>query len=364
MWNGIESVDAAISGGVDAWDATPQCAGSCFGSIAVMMIWSGSTARPRRFGSSAHAINFCMLSILVAACAPSANTSVPSGTSAEPSLASVPVGMQLAYATFRGGTTQLEVATTTASTPIATGEDWEAASHPAWSASGDEVVFIANDGGEPTLRMVTVADGAVLDLANVPPSAGSPLPLPFGQLSWSPSSGLVAFSSALGGSTDVWVATTDGTGRTSPLIGGLGAKSSPAWSPDGMRLAFSCQATTGVGTDICVVNSAGRDLVRLTSDQGDNDAPAWSPDGLWIAYAARLDCSEPIGCLRSRISVIAAGGGDPQTLTNGGDDDGHPSWSPDGQTLAFSRNDEIWLMTGDGLNQARLGMGMWPTWRP
>jgi TolB protein len=313
---------------------------------------------------SACATQLCVLSACVSACAPSTGGPTIGRPPGDPPRASVPAGMQLAYAAFRTGTTELRIDTTAGSTPVEIGEDWEAESHPAWSASGDGLVFIADEHGEPKLKVVNLSSGTVSDLVRVPPRADSPLPLPFGQLSWSAASGLVAFTSALGGSADVWVATTDGSGRVSPLISGLGPKSSPAWSPDGSRLAFTCQGVTGNDRDICTVDAAGKDLLRLDTGPGDDDTPAWSPDGQWIAYASRPDCSDPIVCLGSSILIVPSRGGQPRRITEGVEDDRYPVWAPDGRTLAFTRNDEIWLMTTDGMQQARFTNGLWPTWRP
>jgi TolB protein len=43
-----------------------------------------------------------------------------------------------------------------------------------------------------------------------------------------------------------------------------------------------------------------------------------------------------------------------QRLTNGPAVDERPDWSPDGATIAFSRNSDIWTMDSDGLNEVQL----------
>ena len=53
-------------------------------------------------------------------------------------------------------------------------------------------------------------------------------------------------------------------------------------------------------------------------------APAWSPDGMRIAYHT------------GDILVVAGAGGTPVNLTKHAADDRHPTWSPDGGRIAFS----------------------------
>jgi TolB protein len=96
---------------------------------------------------------------------------------------------------------------------------------------------------------------------------------------WS-SRGLVAFQRGYSDTgSDIYVVRQDGSGlRRMTFRGG----ESPAWSPDGRRLAFSR------GFDeiqhIYVLDLRSRRLKRLTDLRGIE--PTWSPDGRWIAFSA------------------------------------------------------------------------------
>jgi TolB protein len=72
-------------------------------------------------------------------------------------------------------------------------------------------------------------------------------------------------------------------------------------------------------------------LPALLLDADDDLAtPAWSPDGTKIAYAAELD----VGGSEPGIHVLTPGGGPPVRLTT--EPDVAPCWSPDGTMIVFT----------------------------
>ncbi len=62
--------------------------------------------------------------------------------------------------------------------------------------------------------------------------------------------------------------------------------SSPAWSPDGTKVALSMKPSQrSMDSEIYVLEIRNGGLVRLTENNTDDIDPTWSPDGEWIAFA-------------------------------------------------------------------------------
>jgi TolB protein len=59
---------------------------------------------------------------------------------------------------------------------------------------------------------------------------------------------------------------------------------SPAYSPDGSRIAFASHSDGN--WEIYMMNSDGSGLVRITRDAADDGEPAWSPDGKRIVFVS------------------------------------------------------------------------------
>jgi hypothetical protein len=133
----------------------------------------------------------------------------------------------------------------------------------------------------------------------------------------------------------IFVANRDGSGATRLTY--LPARNDePVWSPDGSKIAFSSQPL-GSGSDIWVVDVDGTNLVNLTADQpgASHSSPAWSPAmpgiGYRIAYAVKQQGS-------SNLWTMNADGTGKRAVTNNAEVfDDEPSWSPDGNTIVFTR---------------------------
>ena len=121
---------------------------------------------------------------------------------------------------------------------------------------------------------------------------------------------------------------------------------SPAWSPDGRRIAFL--SNRAEGWDLYVMSSGGGEPIRLTSGATADD-PAWHPDGERIAIERG-----------GAIELVRPDGGGREILVERAS---QPAWSADGR-LAFRGNGDLWLRAADGDEARMLVDATEPAWSP
>jgi len=102
---------------------------------------------------------------------------------------------------------------------------------------------------------------------------------------------------------------------------------SPAWSPDGEKLAYVSFESGRPAIYVQQVASGQR--VKLTDFEGINSAPAWSPDGRRLAMSLSKDGQPEIYIMNLADRSLTR-------ITNNSSIDTEPSWAPDGRSLLFT----------------------------
>ncbi len=260
---------------------------------------------------------------------------------------------------------------------LVTGE-WNV-TRPRWSPDGRRVAFLAAQGQQTGLWVVSLAERNPRFVAAVRatnfhiPYAGEPF-------AWSPDGRRIAYVNAteespepitaLGpvadrrddprvveriqyksrtGFTDrlrshVWVVDVDAPAPR-PLTTGQFYDHAVAWSPRGDEIAFLSNHEPDPdavnNSDIFAVNLEGR-VRQLTTTKGCEYEPAWSPDGRWIAHTATTRDVTTIDSVAedAHLWLVEAQGGERRELAARLDRRARaPRWTPDGRFVLFLAGD-------------------------
>jgi hypothetical protein len=257
---------------------------------------------------------------------------------------------KIAFATDRDGNSEIYLMDADGSNAVNLTHNAAADSNPSWSPDGRHIVFVSDRHGSNALYTMQI-DGAGVSLltSGVEPA-------------WSPDGARIAFSREDG----IYLVNVHGGGVTrisnphaaadQPIRTVSVRDSSPAWAPDGSRIAF-VRRFQGSGPRDATARlyvaqvTDGGSLVALADVGWGSGAPDWSPDGTRIAI-------EEIGInsLRSQITLVSVDGSGTGLLPipAGFTHTARPSWSPDGRLIAATAyglaltRQEIVAMSLDG----------------
>lgn len=178
----------------------------------------------------------------------------------------------------------------------------------------------------------------------------------------------IAFVSSRTGAKEIWVMDYDGANQH-PVTSLKSISLTPRWSPDASRIAFTCYAyANGVtGPQICMHSLDTGKSVAFPRFKGTNSAPCWNKDGSQLIFSSSMNGNP-------ELYSISATGNALKRLTFSNGANTSPAWNPKtDMTVAFVGDrtgvPKLYLMNSDGTNTIPLdlpdkGYLIDPSWSP
>lgn len=142
---------------------------------------------------------------------------------------------------------------------------------------------------------------------------------------WSPDGNRIAYVSFENKQPAVYIQELT-SGRRDRIGPFPGINSAPSWAPDGRQLALTLSKDGN--PEIYAVDLNSRQLRRLTDNPAIDTEPSWSPDGSQIVFTSDRGGAP-------QIYRMSASGGEARRISFQGDYNARARYSPDGKRLAF-----------------------------
>jgi Tol biopolymer transport system component len=138
---------------------------------------------------------------------------------------------------------------------------------------------------------------------------------------WSPDGSAILFASAMNSTSQLYIVNVDGTGLRQvgdfPFLRGRSD-----WSVRDLIVTYSGRRWE---RELYIMNSDGSGQQRISPIGGNSQGPSFSPDGQWIAFTSYFDRYEVHGC---EIYIMRVDGTDLRRLTDNEYCDYQPRWGP------------------------------------
>lgn len=236
--------------------------------------------------------------------------------------------------------------------------------YPSFAPEGNSVLFVSNMNGTKDARgniayeifEQSLVTGELWQLTDRLGIVTAP--------EMSPDGTQIVFKNSDGRLNDIWLMARDG-GNPRRIFGSQTAQGwDPAWSPDGSQILFAGYDPYFV-VQLFIMDADGGNVRQVTQMRKLRGRTDWSPQGLIVTYAG-----DP---WNRELYLMNTDGSNLRQLTPAGGNSQGPSFSPDGNWVAFTayfdrygddNGCEIYIIRTDGSDLRRLTDNAYCDWQP
>jgi len=191
------------------------------------------------------------------------------------------------------------------------------------SPDAGTLAFTQTKHGLPDVWLWELARGTITRFAG---DASSPI--------WSPDGARLAYTSGLSGQLQMYWQKLDGSGPPQIVFPSPEGQNLADWSPDGRHLLFSSQsATTARDLWSVPVDGTDRNPTPVVQSPAEDTSGRFSPDGKWVAYT-----SDETGAVEVFVRPFPGPGRAWRVSTDGGS---AAFWRRDGQELYYLSGGQV-----------------------
>ncbi|MGH9534688.1 MAG: Tol-Pal system beta propeller repeat protein TolB [Terriglobales bacterium] len=230
---------------------------------------------------------------------------------------------------------------------------------PRLSPDGTKLAFMSFASGRPEIKIYSLLTHRYPYFPHYGGTNATP--------AWSPDGSLLAFSSSMhGGYMEIYTIRANGT-HLRQLTFSHSVNIAPVWNPKtGAQLAFESDRT-GL-PQIYTMDADGTNQRDITPS-GYAVSPSWSPNGEALAFSWRRNGGGENNTGGYDIYIFNLADGSYTQLTHNGQRNDFPSWAPDGRHVVFAtgggRHWQLFTVLADGSDPTQLtfaGSNSMPNW--